>query len=32
MGDSVVIHVSGMGADSALEKLVQMIEDRFGEE
>ena len=32
MGDDVVIHVSGMGADKALEQLVQMIEDRFGEE
>ena len=32
MGDSVTIHVSGMGAESALEQLVQMIEDRFGEE
>ena len=32
MGDDVVIHVSGMGAESALVQLVQMIEDRFGEE
>ena len=32
MGDSIVIHVSGMEAESALSKLVQMIEDRFGEE
>ena len=32
MGDSVVIHVSGMGAESALAQLVEMIEDRFGEE
>jgi len=32
MGDDVVIHVSGPGAESALEKLVQMIEDRFGED
>ena len=32
MGDSVVIHVSGMGAEDALARLVQMIEERFGEE
>jgi len=32
MGDSVVIHVSGVEAESALAQLVRMIEDRFGEE
>jgi phosphocarrier protein HPr len=32
MGDSVTIHVSGLGAESALEQLVQLIEERFGEE
>ena len=32
MGDEVVIHVSGMDAESALAQLVQMIEDRFGAE
>jgi len=32
MGDDVVIHVSGMNADAAMQQLVQMIEDRFGEE
>ena len=32
MGDSVVIHVSGIGAEGALEQLSQLIEDRFGEE
>jgi len=32
MGDSVVIHVSGLGAEEALQKLAQLIEDRFGEE
>jgi len=32
MGDDIVIHVSGVAADSALAQLVQMIEDRFGEE
>ena len=30
-GDSIVIHVSGVGADSALEKLVDLIESGFGE-
>ena len=32
MGDSIVIHVSGAGADEALQKLVELIEERFGEE
>ena len=32
MGDSVIIHVSGLGAESALAQLTQLIEDRFGEE
>jgi phosphocarrier protein HPr len=32
MGDRVVIHVDGMGADRALERLVALVEDRFGEE
>jgi phosphocarrier protein HPr len=32
MGDDVIIHVSGIAAESALAQLVQMIEDRFGEE
>jgi phosphocarrier protein HPr len=32
MGDSVVIHVSGMNAEQALAQLVQLIEERFGEE
>jgi phosphocarrier protein HPr len=32
MGDTVTIHVSGLGAESALEQLAQLIEDRFGEE
>ena len=31
-GDSVVIHVSGIGAEEALTRLAQLIEDRFGEE
>ena len=32
MGDEVVIHVSGMEAEEALEKLIRLIEERFGEE
>ena len=32
MGDSIVIHCDGDGADDALDKLVALVEDRFGEE
>jgi phosphocarrier protein len=32
LGDSITIHVEGPAADSALEKLVQLVEERFGEE
>ena len=32
MGDSITIHAEGEGADEALEKLVALVEDRFGEE
>lgn len=32
MGDSVTIHVTGQGAEDALEQLVRLIEDRFGED
>jgi phosphotransferase system HPr-like phosphotransfer protein len=32
MGDSIVIHVEGDGADEALAKLVALVEERFGEE
>jgi phosphocarrier protein HPr len=32
IGDSIVIHVEGDHADAALEKLVALVEDRFGEE
>jgi len=32
MGDSIVIHVEGEQAEAALEKLVALVEDRFGEE
>lgn len=31
-GDSIVIHVAGDGADAALERLVALVEDKFGEE
>ena len=32
MGDTIVIHVEGVGADAALAKLIALVEDRFGEE
>ena len=32
MGDSIVIHVSGNGAEEVLEKLASLVEDRFGED
>ena len=32
MGDTIVIHVEGLGADAALEKLAQLVEERFGED
>ena len=32
MGDTVTIHVAGQGAEDALEQLVRLIEDRFGED
>ncbi|HKX92411.1 MAG TPA: HPr family phosphocarrier protein [Sphingomicrobium sp.] len=32
VGDSIVIHVSGQGAEEALEKLASLVEDRFGED
>jgi phosphocarrier protein len=32
MGDSIVIHVQGMEAEAALKKLVELVEERFGEE
>jgi phosphocarrier protein len=32
MGDTVIIHVSGVGAEEALEKLVELVEERFGED
>ena len=32
IGDSIVIHVEGDGADEALQQLVTLVEERFGEE
>ena len=32
MGDSIVIHVQGDGADAAMEQLVGLVESRFGED
>ena len=32
MGDTIVIHCDGTSADAALEQLIAMVEDRFGEE
>jgi phosphocarrier protein len=32
MGDTVVIHCEGPYSEQALEKLVHLVEDRFGEE
>ena len=31
-GDSITIHVSGQAAEDALEKLVTLVEERFGED
>jgi phosphocarrier protein HPr len=32
MGDSITIRAEGEGADEAVAALVQLVEDRFGEE
>ncbi len=32
MGDMVIIHVDGDGAEAAMEQLVGLVETRFGEE
>jgi phosphotransferase system HPr-like phosphotransfer protein len=32
MGDTVIIHVHGLHAEAALEKLVELVVERFGEE
>ena len=31
-GDTILIHVEGEGAEEALQQLVALVEDRFGEE
>ena len=31
-GDSIVIHVSGINAEDALQKLAALVEERFGED
>ena len=31
-GDTITIHVDGMHAEEALEKLVALVEERFGED
>ena len=32
MGDTIIIHVKGDGADAALQRLVELVEERFGED
>ncbi len=32
MGDAIIIHVDGDNAEEALDKLVALVEERFGEE
>jgi phosphocarrier protein len=32
MGDNIIIHVSGIEAEAALDKLAALVEDRFGED
>lgn len=32
MGDTIVIHVNGLHAEEALEKLASLVENSFGEE
>lgn len=32
MGDVVTLHVSGIGADAAMDQLAELIEGRFGED
>lgn len=32
MGDTIIIHCQGSNAEDALEKLVALVEERFGEE
>ena len=32
MGDQIVIHVSGEGAEKAMDQLAELVESRFGED
>ena len=32
MGDTITIHVQGADAEQALDRLVELVEERFGEE
>ena len=32
MGDSITIHVEGLHAEQAMEKLAELVESRFGED
>ena len=32
MGDQIVIHVSGEGAQQAMDRLAELVESRFGED
>jgi phosphocarrier protein len=32
MGDTIIIHADGEGADDAMTQLVTLVEDRFGED
>jgi phosphocarrier protein len=32
MGDTILIHVEGDGAEEAMARLVTLVEERFGEE
>ena len=32
MGDTIIIHVDGVYAEQALEKLAELVESRFGED
>ena len=32
LGDTIIIHCDGSGAEAALEKLAALVEDRFGED
>jgi phosphocarrier protein HPr len=32
MGDKIIIHVQGEGAEEALNKLAELVQERFGEE